>query len=67
MKEAPRAYQAALTNPQISPMKPTSHEDVTPLTRNKSNQAIAMNKRLIPATILICLKPVVNFASILIN
>ena len=27
-------------NPQISPTKPTSHEDVTPLTRNKSNQAI---------------------------
>ncbi len=40
MNEGPRPDQAASTNPQISPTQPTSHEDVTPLTRNKSNQTI---------------------------
>ena len=40
MNELQRPGQAASTNPQISPTQPTSHEDITPLTRNKSNQAI---------------------------
>jgi hypothetical protein len=38
-----------LTNPQISPMKTTSHEDVTPLTRNKSNQAIRHEEAIDPS------------------
>ena len=40
MNEELRADQTSSKNPQISPRtNPTSHEDVTPLTRNKSNQA----------------------------
>jgi hypothetical protein len=38
MNEAQRADQAASMNPQISPTNATSHDDVTPLTRNRSNQ-----------------------------
>jgi len=37
MSEA--ADPSPLKNPQISPTRPTSHEDVTPVTRNLSNQA----------------------------
>jgi hypothetical protein len=49
MNKAPRADQAESTNPQISPTKPTSHEDVTPLTRNKSNQAIRHEEAIDPS------------------